>query len=319
MKRAHEWLVKEDGGGLGIQTGWSLLDKCTGGLYPGQLWVFSACADNGRCHLPPSLLASQLLLEVVSRPAAAPCLLISSAHSAAVAAQELSKIYGSMRMLAAENLKTSLPEFADLPLFIDAASVYGVDELTDVVVRGTSEHGVRVVLIDDWNGLIGPTGGQPASRNEPICSDGMALHDFLISRAKQVRSVACARGCDSTGITLLTVIHTPLPVGPLGYGMADAEPVWWLRQPEHPMVAFSDVHIRLRTDTGQNKSVAGSVSLKGRIVVEKNRNGRSNCSFGVCCRTPAMVPPGETIPVFVEDSFITDDMIPRADIDGSQP
>ena len=152
MKKAHEYLQGEWPRKTGCSTGWATLDEISGGMRPGQTWVFSSEDDTQS----PLALAYQVLLGAASSPQCTPCLLLSTTVMGDIAARRLAEIYKAMCETHAVPVGglTLLP-FEKLPIYIEDSACHDKTWLMDDWLCGPIiNEGIRIVMVDDWSGLL---------------------------------------------------------------------------------------------------------------------------------------------------------------------
>lgn len=241
-------------------TGWPKLDEITGGLRPGQTWVFSS-----EDYRPDPLgLAYQVLLGAASSPQRISCLLLSTTVTGEIVVRNLFGIYKAMcEMHVAAGRERKLPLFEKLAIYIDDSAYHDKTWMMDNWLCDPIVHeGIRIVMVDDWNALLDSE------------SNAHGTYGGIMHRAQN----ACRWYRDLTA--LLVLPEHPSQTDSMedtGLEGMNRKP-WWLRPERHPLVRCADVHIYCQgervfsVEDEEKAKKAGYDQFK--IFVDKNRLGR---------------------------------------------
>jgi len=232
LKVVEEAASKEDGV-TGVPTGFTELDRMTGGWQPNDLLIIAARPAMGKTSFVLSM-ARNMAVEH-KRPVAFFSLEMASiqlvnrliASESGIDGDKLKK--GRLTQADWNHLHTSLKQLADAPLFIDDTAALSVFELRAKCRRLKATHKIEMVIIDYLQLMT--AGGSGGNREQEISTISRSLKS--IAKELQIPVIALSqlsRAVETRGGTKRPMLSDLRESGAIEQ---DADMVMFLYRPEY--------------------------------------------------------------------------------------
>lgn len=177
-------LIPRPGQLMGLSTGYSDIDKMTGGLGKGELSVWFGGTSVGKSQLTQNIALNMAISGV-------PVMMLPL---------EMGMYYNTQRLLQMNGEETA-HEFLRLPIYYPDAKRMDIGTLANTVRDGVDKLGIRVVVVDQLQQLVPRQGG---NLTEAISSTTDELHKIASENGVHIMLIShINRSSDQTGTPTL--------------------------------------------------------------------------------------------------------------------